>query len=246
MKKWVLLVSTFCSLAIAFCTNAQQIDDSALYQDAVKNLIRLYTSRQGENIHIYNGPEHIQIYPGIAGTPFFNPNEKEKDPFQIGTVYYDGVLYPDVRIAYDIVKDELIVKNHQNVSIELNKQRVGYFSLYGHTFIALASDKSATDIGFLEVVYDDATMTIYESRTKQPVRMLLPTDHYEFKEQDNFIVKKGNTTFPVTSRNSFIALFGDQQEEIKRFIRKNKFNFKSDIESAILKTTRYYKQLKNG
>jgi len=143
---FLLLFLSFHSIPSLF---AQASDaDSTLYDLAIQNVISLYNKTLGENTHLYNGMEYIEEHPGVTGSPFW----KATFP-QTGSIYYDGALYPNISLAYDIAKDEVVIRNEQQLSVKLVPEKIDYFILFNQLFIHIASD-SITSPGFHSGLYN--------------------------------------------------------------------------------------------
>src|SRR4029079_14150917 len=149
--------------------------DSTLYDLAVQNVISLYSKTLEENTHLYNGMEYIEDHPGVIGSPFWKATS-----LQTGSIYYDDVLYPNIPLAYDIVKDEVVIRNEQQLSIKLVPEKIGYFFLFNQLFIHIASDSIANP-GFQSGLYNvinKGPVTVLAKRRRTSLRVLKPTDHY--------------------------------------------------------------------
>ncbi|MEP6594860.1 MAG: hypothetical protein ABJA71_02890 [Ginsengibacter sp.] len=214
--------------------------DSILYRLAAQNVVSLYNKTLEENIHLYNGTEYIEDHPGIIGSPYW------KSPLlQTGSIHYDGIFYPDIPLAYDIVKDELIIRNQQQLSIKLVPEKIDYFILFNQLFIHIAGD-SINNAGFQPGVYNilnTGAVSVFAKRRKTSLRVLQPTDHYEFREQDTYFIRKDEKYYAIDSKSALFNALRDKNQQIKKFFQKNKFNFKKDLENTIIKTIDYYNLL---
>ncbi len=63
---------------------------------------------------------------------------------ETGTVVYDELDFANVRMLYDIVKDQVIVLHYNGFTmIGLVSEKVKKFSLYNHHFIRLIADTTS-------------------------------------------------------------------------------------------------------
>lgn len=76
------------------------------------------------------------------------------------------------------------------------------------------------------------------------MRVLTPTDHYEFREQSFYFIKNNGRYYPVDTKSDLLTALHDKKEEVRKFLQKNKLNFKRDFEKLLIKTADYYSQLK--
>ena len=111
------------------------------HQLTIKNTVSRYYKSLGEQSGIYHGPAYIGYpYQLSNGHQFFeSPNLTQ------GTIFYNGMLYQDIPMWYDLVKDEVVVQNIDSLSmISLHNERIDYFSLLGHYFIKISQDSSSS------------------------------------------------------------------------------------------------------
>ena len=96
---------------------------------------------------MYNGIEYVFIYRAVSGFPFFLT-----DTFEKNNIVYDGTLYKEVPLAYDIVSNEVVTQTPDNYYIQLIPEKINSFSIKNHLFIQLTStDVENTNLtpGFL-------------------------------------------------------------------------------------------------
>lgn len=243
MTKLFFLFFFFIFNSISFLFAQFSATDSTFYDLAIQKVISLYNKTLEENTHLYNGMEYIEDHPGVIGSPFW----KAIMP-QMGSIYYDGVLYSNIPLAYDIVKEEVVIRNKQQLSVKLVPEKIDYFILFNQLFIHIANDSISNpgfQPGLYNVILDNASITVLAKRKKTPLRVLLPTDHYEFREVDTYFIKRNEKYYFVDNKSSLLNALQDKKDEIKKFIQKNKFNFKKDFENSIIKTADYYTLLIN-
>ena len=216
------------------------IADSIFYRQSLENTVQSYLKAVGNNTRLYNGSEYTMSYHGVTGSPFF-----ASDSFQYGSVDYDGIKYNNVKMAYDLVGDELIIKAYHDLNLRLVTEKVNSFSFSNHEFVRIMPDSSTSKLktGFYEILYK-GTVTVLAKRKKQVESAFKAEDPYKFSEYEYDYVKKGDIYYPVDSKNSLIDVFGDRKDEIKKYVRKNKIKLKKDRGDEIVKTAQYYVQLK--
>ena len=116
---WLLLLGLLSSLLV----NAQQ----PLPEDYVR-------ARINPDSRLFNGREYIRNGTPAKGSPFF-----ESDSLQLGSLSYDGILYRDIALEYDMISDELIIHNFAgDALISLTPEKITFFSIAGHRFRYIA------------------------------------------------------------------------------------------------------------
>lgn len=221
------------------------LTDSLSTEAAFQNTIDLYYSAIGENAHLYNGSENIGYNTTVIGHPYLHTTEMEA-----GSLYYDGTLYKNIPFLYDIFNDELIInKYNQNYKITLASEKISYFSYASGTYIRIvpdSADKVLAGIGFYNRIYNGkTTVLIKRKKTIREDAVTTGVATSRFIQQNTYFVKRGNSYSRVSSKKSLIKLFNEQSKEIRKYLKKNKIDFKSQPEYAIVEAARYYDLLTN-
>ena len=124
-----------------------QAGDTSGYAIAVNNAMINYHQFLKPETGLYNGREYYDYSPTIKdGDPFFLSTK-----FNTGNIIYDGILYENVPLLYDLVtSDVIITDSNYFYRIKLNGERVSRFSVLQHTFIRLEEDSnSVIKTGFM-------------------------------------------------------------------------------------------------
>jgi hypothetical protein len=212
-------------------------------QLATKNTVYRYYKSLGEQSGIYHGPAYIGYpYQLSNGHQFFeSPNLTQ------GTIFYNGMLYQDIPMWYDLVKDEVVVQNIDSLSmISLHNERIDYFSLLGHYFIKISQDSSSSlSTGFYDQIYKGKTEVLVR-RYKGTLEDVSTEGIFTkiLKQKNEIYLKKEGKYFSVLSSGSVLKVLGNKQKEILSHLKKNAIKFKKDPEKAIVMMVSYYDQLK--
>lgn len=204
------------------------------------NVVTFYFDQIGADAHLYTGKEYMPYRSGIMGTAFF-----QEPIVQPAELFYDGILYHDIPLLYDVVRGELVINRYQdNTRIKLINEKVSYFKVGGHTFKHLYFNENDSEIfeGFYDILYEGKA-TVFAARIKKIEMTLNPADPPKFTERDKYFVSNGSDYFVVKKSASVVAAFKDQKELIKNFMRKNKFRLKQNTENELLQIAAYYDSL---
>ncbi|MEJ0107015.1 MAG: hypothetical protein WDO19_32715 [Bacteroidota bacterium] len=153
--------------------------------------INYYFSRIGPNAPVYNG----SAYPGygqkIIGSPFFG-----SDRLESGTLFYDGVVYPGIEMAYDVAADCIIIKDrlNDNLLIRLVNEKIGYFIIHDHFFI---NSNDGASNGFFDRVYDGKHVVWVKRRKQIEDKPLDEKEKSAFIEYNYYYIKKETQFVPV-------------------------------------------------
>jgi hypothetical protein len=220
----------------SFAIGQSSQQDSSFYAGAISNAVAVYDSlNKGLNAGIYNGVEHLGYLYSIAGTPYFGP-----EGWQSGTVFYDGVLYRNVPVKYDMVKD-LILVAHPNgyTAFALFSRRVDSFAFAGHRFYYFANRKDLSP-GFYELLQEGKVSIIAKRARRIDENVLSPERGERFEQADEFFAEKEGNYYRIKSEKAMLQLFPEKTKEAHKYLRSSKIKFKKDPEKAILKLTEYY------
>ena len=234
-------------LMLAFtCSQAQipSVRDSAFstveayYQDKIK-----------DNALLFTGKEYAPYEAGLKGSPFY-----KTDKMQNGDIFYDGNLYRNVPMVFDIVRQQVVINNYEHTAwLQLLSEKVKYFVFDGHQFEefgVLTSSNENTDAtnGFYEIVFTGKTFVL--AKRQKIIKKGKKSDNPNFSsapdffiEKDIFFIRNGNNLYPVSSKKEVLKSLENKKSSIKNFIRKNHLHFKKDFEKDLIETAAYYSSL---
>jgi hypothetical protein len=220
------------------------ISDTARETTSFQAAVNYYHQFLSPETGLYDGSEYtyntyypIQIN---EGDPFFLSKN-----FYTGTVFYNNVLYEKVPLLYDIIKNELLIHDPSNIyTIRLNNERVGWFTIWGHTFIQLIFDSannSQMRTGFYDLLYNGKT-SLYRKDSKilnENTASAQGINKYVV-ETNEYFIKKDNQYYKVTNKKSLNVALKNKKKEIGQFIKKNKLNLRKNKNGALIKIVGYY------
>ncbi len=252
--RWFTLVRIF--LLSTFFINSYKassqnfITDTSAESSSLHNAINLFHRFLYPETGFYNGSEYAYnlYYPFVIneGDPFFQSKQ-----FDTGAVFYNSMLYKNVPLLYDVVKDELLTHDPTNYYIvRLNNEGVRWFTIWGHTFIRLNHDSTnniTLHAGYYDLLYNGNT-SLYKKNLK-----IIKENSGSFQqginkfivESDEYFIKKDNQYYTVKNKKALLVLLNNKKKEIVQFIRKNKLNLKKDKDYAFTKVVAYYDEINN-
>ena len=211
---------------------------------AISNTIAFYAQKEGAQSAIYNGCEY-QFDRINVGHAFFNTAR-----FTSGNIICEDILYPDIPMLYDIVRDVLVIQGLNQIQItSLASNRVSQFTCFGYTFIRKSGNSSIGSVpepGFYQRLYDGRIKAW--AKNKKTIDEV--TDFgYQLKrvaiENSRYYIEKGGTYFEVDGKQSVLNVLRDKKKEISHFITKKKIKFKKDFNNALVQTVAHYCEIAN-
>ncbi len=214
--------------------------DAAYLQQSVQQLTTTYRNARGGHAHLYNGTEYVSSDKyHLIGHPDFMV-----DTLVTGAVFYDGSLYENIPLLYDLREDELVIHNyHTNLKIRLIKDKVEHFTLNGHYFRKYAKDtiaEASLESGFYDVLQQGSVnlivkriKTISEAATTRGL-----TGEYLYATK--FFIQKNGRYYPVKSKSSVLKILPGNKSQLQKQLRANKLKFRRNREEAIQTMVQYY------
>lgn len=247
-KRYILLLLITCFTAgLFFCTplylKSQTAADTAFLSIQKKNAIDLYYQSLQTQSGLYNGSEYVPYVTLLKeGHPYFDTTKMLN-----GSVFYDGMLYNNVPMLYDIIKDELIIQHHNKVFyLQLIKSKIDSFNLMSHAFVHMGRDSSKKDNpreGFYDLLHDGKTK-LYARRIKT-IQESIPDFTVEKRvyAHTRYFIYKNNSYNEVYSQASVLDLLSDKKTLLKQALRKQHIKFKKQREYAIKTIVQQYDAL---
>lgn len=239
-----LLAFFICLIGVCPAGYGQTADTTANppYWQALQSVKVLYDSVTQYSQHLYNGSRYFVYDSREVEHQFF-----ASEDWLNGSVNYDGQLYRNVSIKYDIVKDLLIIRHYAGEGhISLQNDRVANFTIPDHVFYRLESGKEINPemrTGFYDLLYEGKSRVIVRRHKIRQERIENIKVIAQFPERDFFYILKGDIFYPVYSKKSAFGLFKGQKKNLKKHLRKNNLKFKKHREEAIVKMAVYYDEL---
>jgi len=219
------------------------ITDTTLKATTTIAALQLYQNAMSGQLKLYNGPEYKYENPNIKGSPFFN----ESNEWQKGTVGYDGAVYQNVSMRYDLFKDELVVLHYNGVfSFYLIKDKVNFFDFNQHYFTHV---KVAEGIptGYYEVLYKGLITILAKHNVEHQPQVGAQSGNIYgvFTHSKRYFVIIDNQYESFKKPTALAGILKDKKEELRRFIKTNKIDIKNKPEESIAIIAAEYDRLKN-
>jgi hypothetical protein len=254
MKKCILKISILCFLSTLFIGKSfgqAALSDSSYLQASVDQSVANFYKAIGQQSRLYNGHEYNPYDPNIKGTALF-PYDIQN--WEFGEINYDGIVYKNVPIKYDIYKDVVVVLLYNKFSMySLVSNRVHDFTFANHHFIlfnadSLVNDKSAISSGFYDELYGGKTVSVLAKRVKtiQNSSNAVAAPETSFASRDDYYLRKGNIYYKISkSQGSVLNVLKDKKSALQQYLRQNNIRFKDNPEDAMARIASYYDHLTN-
>lgn len=223
----------FLLLAVSTQSAFSQVD-SLIFASA-------YENKNGNDVNaaIYNGREHIGYPPLTEGIPYYGSKD-----WQPGYVVFEGALYNDVFLKYDLVADQVIVRHPNKVTgIILFTPRVQSFSFGNKYFVNLPGKESELKNGIYEELVK-GKVSLYVKRSKLIEESIVMNELVrKVAEKNFFYVLKDGHYCPVKKQKSIMQLIADKRNAVNSSMKASKIKFRSNPELAMIRIVELYNQL---
>jgi hypothetical protein len=233
-----LLLSTL----IAVRMEAQSsLKDNIVSDSAHAVALRQYHAYVSPEVGLYSGVQYMDYDFTIQkGQPFFGP-----DSIRYGWVWYQGVMYDQVRMLYDLVKDQLVILGPYDVfKISLYMDRVDSFSIDGQLFMRIRDSlaPSALHSGYWAPVYRGRLVLLQRERKFVHENLVVTPDNVRLFIDGNtsYYLKKDGAYHPVNTKKDLYDLLNDRRRDIRRLIRRSKLKWHSDKEQLLQLAASWY------
>ena len=216
--------------------------DSSL-QRSTEQYAAAYMDVASVHAALFSGNREQQFVQTLINHQYF----KNQD-FVNGRLSYNGIVYPDVSLRWDLYRDELIILSPANYAIVLKSENIDFAEIYGYHILYLYPDNlsgyppagnyirlySGSDYFLLEKL----TNTMYRDENVQRNKF-----HYYFVLSSNFYLQKNGTYYKISNRKSLLKTLDTHRKELRRFIRSRDLSYKRDAEKMVLETVKEHEKL---
>ncbi|MDO7847973.1 hypothetical protein Q5H92_16525 [Hymenobacter sp. M29] len=225
---------------------AQTAAPTAALASAVATAEQQYAAAFALPSQLYNGPEYIDYalpYRVRIGHQFFL--EPTRQP---GAVLYNGHYFANLLLAYDVVKDQVVLSPPRSpLSLRLINDNVQSFSVSSHRFVRLVADSASRRVietGYYEVLLDSTVQVLARRSKRLQEHVAQQIISVEFVPQDELFIKKAGTYYPVGRKAAALRVFADRGKEVQEYAKAQKLSFKkAAFEASVVQLARYYSGL---
>lgn len=225
MKPQLLLLLT----AMLICGNAfSQFSES---DASLQKLNHFYLDEIGSSADIYSGAVYVEQAYRKRGTPFF-----ASDTLSNGWIVYNGQLYPDLKLQWDVLQNYVLTKSLVGYSkLILRNDLIDSFFFAGHLIRYMPANKEQNlmNSGFYDILYRGATPLI-ASRKKDNIQTIeAMTVYYRFDDKSKYYIQKDSIYYRVANKRDVLKLFPARASGIKRQVRRAGINWRKEFEQAL-------------
>lgn len=218
---------------------AQNVNDEQLKR-VTDNMVTAYQKAIGPQSRLYRGDAY-EFYDVFAiGNPYY----RDSLAFKNGTVKYDGIIYKNIPLLYDLYRQVLVTYLYDNYSkVALISDIVTEFDLRGHHFINFIPDErnQKMDNGFYDELYNNKLQVLVKRiKTRQEESL---TAKKIFYEKTTYYLKKDGIYYTVNNKGQLLDVLSDKKKELKKYIKEKHIDYPDDRDRALLMLVTYYNEI---
>ncbi|MCC2546000.1 hypothetical protein LJY25_06050 [Hymenobacter sp. BT175] len=245
-----ILVATLLALGGALGLNslalAQKTTPEAALATSAEAIQQQYTNSFVSHPQLYNGPEYVDYsrrYHTRTGHQFFLTPER-----QPGNVYYNDLHFTAVPLAYDVVRDQVVLKHPTSpLTLHLINENVRSFTLNDHRFVRLVADSASRRVlrtGYYEVLAEGRVQVLAKRAKRQQEKINQNYVDVEFISIDRLYLQRAGRYYAISRKGAAMRLFADKAPEMQKFIRDRQLKFSSTyFEASLVELARHYNML---
>jgi hypothetical protein len=163
-----------------------------------------------------------------------------------GSILYDGVLYKNIFMKYDELRDMIVIW-YNNDAMQLLNEKVSNFKLQDHSFVRLVKDNRSKELsgtGFYEELYAGRA-SVYKKTVKNIMEKTDINDGISrsIDQKTFFYLKTTGGYIAINNKADLVDALKDHKNEIKKFVSSQNLNFKKDPDGFLRKIAAYYDTL---
>lgn len=243
-RPYLPLIWGILCLVVSKNSFSQETKIDSSQKGALNNTLSLYYASIGKQSSLYNGTEYTYYDPIITGNAYF----ADIKAFTPGTLNYNGVIFRQVPMLYDIYSDQVVILLYNHFTkIALVKEKVKSFDYSGHHFIYINTDTLINNItlqsGYYDELYNGRSQVL--AKREKNVQTTSSQSNLEqyFNEIKSYYLRKNNVYYSINSKGSMLDVLKDKKKQLQQYIRASEINFRKNPEGAMVKIASYYDQI---
>lgn len=235
MRKAIAILS-FLLTGHCYLYAQESFTADSLLQLAERHAVQGYDRQLIKQSDLYTGVQTQGYLPSLEGNPYLDTLS-----FQKGWLYYQGGLYENVPIQYDLVANKLLILHYNKIfRFEAIDQRLDSFYTNGHRFVHLRGQTSLPD-GYYEKLYN-GWRTIWLKRQKI-INEEVNRDgirRWVGEEKRRIYVSDTANAVEIGSKRALFRYVGKQKTAVRKHLRRERLRFRKDAASAVVEAIRFF------
>ena len=200
-------------------------------------LYKYFSTLYGLDQNLVNGVKFYKSPEAVSGIEFFK--DAKSSPGQISV---NGIRYPDVFLKYDLVKQDVILEYNYppggKMQIIIDKEKVTEFEIFEKTFKKYRFPSTGEHF-FQTITVGDLVCLIYWTKIRVPSTSSMHYAYLYTEENRKTYLLIENQLYQFSGQRSFLNLFPEYKEEIKKFIRRHQLEIRNVSDGDLVRLLEY-------
>ena len=199
-----------------------------------------YMNLASKHAVIFSGDREQSFGFATLNHPYF----KEQN-FATGRLSYDGIIYPEVQLRWNLYRDELLIFSPVHYSIVLKNENIDFIEMHGYHIFPFYPDSlpGCPAAGNYILLYSGDCMVIEKINTG-----LLWNDEdvirkYYYTFSPNFYLLKDGVYYRINSKRALLKTLETHRKELRRFIRTYDSRYRDNTEKIIVGVVKKHERL---
>jgi hypothetical protein len=209
-----------------------------------ESLVARYLAAAGEHSPVYTGKIPLSYPAHFSNYPYLRTHE-----FTEGTLSYDGIVYPSIRMRLDLYHGRILVSPPGGIhEVILSPERINYAILHGYNVFNLYPDglKGCPPPGYYLLLHDANCKVISHPACSMHEISKDGVVTGWFRFSTKYYILKDGAYHAVKSKGSVLKLFPSHRKELSRYINEQGLNFRRNTEKAIVAVVKQYELLNSN
>jgi hypothetical protein len=195
-----------------------------------------------QSMTLYNGRIWQNLWYMIDGDQFLFSKD-----FIPGALTMRGKSFRNVRLKFDIYRDEVLIPIPNGGILQVNKEMVDSFSFNfqnkTYRFLNSSYSESGVMTGYVNVLYSGKTSLYLKYFKKtEPSKGTVESDR--FYQGQRILIQKDGIVNQVKSKKDLLLIMNDRGEQVKSYIKKNRLTVAIRDPESFIPVLRYYDSIK--
>lgn len=208
----------------------------SLLQLAERHAMQGYDRQLIKQSDLYTGVQTQGYLPSMEGNPYLGTLG-----FQKGWLYYQGRLYENIPIQYDLVANKLLILHYNKIfRFEAIDQRLDSFYTSGHRFVHLRGQSSMPE-GYYEKLYDGhrkiwllRQKIISEEVNRDGIR------RWVSEEKRRIYLNDSAGSMEIGSKHALLRYVGNQKSAVRKHLRQKRLRFRKNAPATVVEAIRFF------
>ena len=216
---------------------------------SAQDSLRRITDRHAAN-YMSAVSNHAVLFSGSRQQPLtqylLNHQYLIDENYVSGRLSYNGVVYPDVLLRWDLYRDELLILSPAFYSIVLNYENIDFAELHGYRIFYLYPNgfPGCPPAGNYILLHSGNHLLI-EKLIKSLVWDTKSSKRAEYYciLSTTFYLQKDGVYYKIRNRRTLLQSLDTHRKELRRFIRANDLRYRHDAEKTVLEVVKEHEKL---